>query len=303
MKKYKKILNIVIFVVIFLIIPIFFLFSSKKIYMLDNSKKELQIFTIYHIETFEGGGKSRLSYLNEIARAFEKENKGILIMTKMISPDKLEKTLENEPADMISFGYGVGEIILPYLDPINSNYGVNDNFINSSTFNNKIYAIPYISSGYIIARKTNSNNLDYVYSSNTLTSCEPILKKLSITTLENTYTQYEAYKEFVNSTISSLIGTGRDLYRLKNLSTLGRLDTSFNYIDYYTDLIQYFGIIKTSEISLNFLEFLLDNENQMTLSEYSLFSTKPLTLYFSNEYKEMESAIKKCFVPNVFKKE
>ena len=259
---------------------------------------DTKIYTVWHIETFEGGGKSRISYLNKIARKLESENAGVLFAVKQIDADKLESLLQNQTPDICSFGFGIGKTLLPYLKSLSNVYNVRDELVASGSYNNNVYALAYIVSGYsLIEQETNSDN--FLCGTSTYIHPEIIYNNLNKTP-NKTQSQYEAYKEFANSKNSSLLGTARDVFRVNNLNKTGRKNATFTPIDSYTDLIQYVGLLTQDEMTKAFLEQTVNNENQMSLSTYSLFSSTYSNLYSEGIYNDMESAILRAKIPCVF---
>ena len=76
----------VLLIVILSAYTIFFSFKScvdQEIF--TQPKENTQIYTIWHIETFEGGSKARIDYLKMIARDLEKQNPLNLFMIKQIN--------------------------------------------------------------------------------------------------------------------------------------------------------------------------------------------------------------------------
>ncbi len=259
---------------------------------------DTKIYTVWHIETFEGGGKSRLSFLNKIARQIEKENAGVLIMVKSIEPENLESELiENEP-DIVSFGFGVGKVLLPKLQEINSTFDVRDGLVESGSFNNKIFALPYIVSGYAMFSQ-GGENLNFYCGENGYINPSNIYSNLGLKTDEK-QSQYEAYKKFIYNNKSTLLGSARDVFRINNLNNIGRISASISPVDSYTDLIQYLGLTKIDQITEKFLSLTLDDEHQRSLIDYSLFSSKFYKIYSSGIYNDMENALISAVTPNVF---
>lgn len=259
---------------------------------------ETKIYTVWHIETFEGGGKSRIDYLKKIARSLEKENDGVLFMIRQISPEKLETELMSSMPDIVSFGFGLGKVLLPNLINFEGTYDVRDDLIKSGTFNNKLYAIPYIVSGYALI--THGVDTDDFHCGTT-NYTKPSMVYASLNkTISKTETQYEAYKTFVNNKNTILLGTGRDVFRVNNLNNIGRTNARITPVDSYTDLIQYIGKTKTDENIEMFISEVFSDENQNSLVDYSLFSSKHTKLYHSGIYNNMENAILTCEIANVF---
>ena len=81
--------------------------------------------------------------------------------------------------------------------------------------NKKLFAIPYILSGYAeISHNAQFNQTIY---SKSYTNPSP---NLNYSANALNISQYEAYKRFVNDKSIRLIGTGRDVYRVNNLSAI-----------------------------------------------------------------------------------
>lgn len=300
-KIFKKLVLPLNLVLIIMLCFYAFMYAIKKARNYEIYTKpeiETKIYTVWHIETFEGGGKARIDYLKTIARQIEKETDGVLIMVKALKPEMLESSLENEKPDVVSFGYGVGKILLPNLITLNSTYNVRDEMVESGKFNNKIYALPYIVSGYaMITHGSLTNNFhcgqnEYIKPNN-------IYNQLNLTPQE-TESQYEAYKDFVYNKKVTLLGSGRDVYRVNNLNSIGRTTAIITPNDSYTDLLQYLGLFKNDEITNKFLNLALDDEHQNSLANYSLYSSKHLNLYTEGVFKEMEETLKKCRVAGAF---
>ena len=197
-----------------------------------------------------------------------------------------------------AFGFGVGKIVLPYLTAFDKTFDVRDELIESGSFNKKLYAVPYMVSGYALF---NHNMLatKFHVGSTSYTSPDKIYSNLSLLPTK-TESQYEAYKNFVYDKNVQLLGTGRDLFRINNLNNIGRTNAIINPINSYTDLIQYVGVINQSKTCAMFVELMLSSQYQNTLVEYSLFSSKYNKLYNYGIYNDMENAIYSCQIPNLF---
>lgn len=297
-KHWFKILSIILILILGIYILSVGIKKARDHEIYKEPSPDTKIYTVWHVETFEGGGKSRLDYLKNVARSIEKDNPGVLFFIKQIDADNLQTELASSVPDIISFGYGVGKIVLPFLQSFDSTFDIRDELIESATFNNKIYALPFIVSGYaMITHGTQTNN--FHCGTTGFTSPEMIYNDYQFSPAE-VESQYEAYKDFVYNTDVTLLGTGRDVFRVNNLNKIGRANAIITPIDTYTDLIQYIGITNIDENIISFYSALLSNERQYNLSEYSLFSSKYDKIYFSGIYSDMEDAIYSCNIPNVF---
>lgn len=272
--------------------------KSKNIHIFKSNKTEQTIYSIWHVETFEGGGKARIDYLKNIARSMEKQDEYCLFIIKSIDVNNLENELKNSQPDIISFGFGVGKIVLPYLKPQNETFEIRDELIASGSFNKQFFAMPYIVSGYAFFNHSMQSN-EFHVGTNQFIHPEKIYNSLSLSP-DEIETQYEAYKDFVYDKKVSLLGTGRDLFRINNLNSIGRTNAMISPIDTYTDLIQYLGIINSNHVTQKFLSLALNDTNQNSLVDYSLFSSKYNKLYNTGIYSDMEDAILSCQIPNLF---
>ncbi len=297
-KHWFKLVSAAVFVFLCVYVPLVAVKKAKDYEIYKEPIIDTRIYTIWHIETFEGGSKSRLTFLKSIARKIESENKGVLIMIKQIEPDKLESELNEGAPDIFSFGFGVGKLILPSLAELNSAFNVRDEFVESGSFNKQLFALPYIVSGY--AEFSHGGQVkNYYCGENEYIHPEKIYSALNYALTER-QSQYEAYKDFIYDDESKLIGSARDVFRVSNLNAVGRASASITPIDSYTDLIQYIGIKTNDEITNKFLAMALDDEHQRSLVDYGLFSSKYPKIYSSGIYDIMENALYSATIPNVF---
>ena len=293
-KKFWKYALILFLIISLGIYVLFFAIKSVRNFEIYSKPKiHTKIYTIWHIETFEGGGKSRLTYLKNLANSIEQENKEVLFHISTIDPNKLLNTLKTSIPDIVSFGFGLGKILLPHLVVQDNSYSVRDALFASGIFNNKLYAIPYIIGGY--AHFSHSeNNQQTIYGLNnfvTPSSTENLIGYPS---------QYEAYKKFANDKKVNLVGTTRDLFRVNNLNEIGRTNATITPLDDYTNLIQYVAATKNDDIIKLFISYLLSSSYQAKLTEYSLFSSLNTKIYSHGIYSDMENALFNAKVPKVF---
>lgn len=308
MNKWTIWVNYILLIIFVVCVPFFCFDNEIFINISNDSNNTTQVLELWHIETFEGGSASRELYIKRCAIAFEKLYKNKLIIVKTINPENIENALTNAKPDMISFGFGVGDIILKYLKPLDKQYKVRDDLLQSAMVNSKQMAIPFILSGYVFIT-SQSKTLDewqqtneQIYTQNIqYTNAEYIYKQQPINN-GKLLTAYQAYNEFVQNKAKILLGTSRDLYRVNNLIEKGKISASFNYINHYSDLVQYIGIINKNIITQNFVEFLLTDKIQIELNNYCLYTTKSLSIYTRQPYVDMENALSNnLFVPKVFK--
>ena len=200
--------------------------------------------------------------------------------------------------DIISFGYGVGSTILPHLQSLENTYNIRDELLESGSFNKKFYAAAYLMGGYAMFTHSNMES-EFHCGQNDYINPSKIYSTLNLKPIKQE-SQYEAYKSFVNSKKTSLLGSTRDLFRINNLNNIGRTNAMITPINTYTDLIQYLAITKVDDVTTSFMNIALSVEQQSTLVDYSLFSTLYNKIYFSGIYESMEDALYTCQIPNAF---
>ena len=302
MNKLKKywfsIVSFVLIIVLGVYVCFFAIKKSRNYEIYSEPSTDTKIYTVWHIETFEGGSKARADYLKSISKQIEQQNAGVLFFVKQINPENLESELNVGIPDIISFGFGVGQIVLPYLNNFENTYSVRDEFVESGMFNNKVYALPYIVSGYAEIKHSELAT-DFYCGTSKYISPENVYAKQNLKP-QNLESCFEAYKHFVNNKNSYLLGTARDVYRVNNLNNIGRTNANIKPISTYTDLIQYIGLCTDNNIANEFVKLLLSDTNQLSLTNYSLFSSLHNKLYNSGIYNDMENAIFQCKIAKVF---
>lgn len=297
-KHWVKIISLIIIAILVVYVPIVALKKAGDYEIYKEPEIDTKIYTIWHIETFEGGGKSRLQLLNSVAREIESQAPGVLIMVKKVEASKLVDELKNSKPDIFSFGYGVGKTILPVLTPFNTSYDLLDKMVESGTFNGNIYALPYMVSGYAMFSHGGEFN-NFYCGQNEFINPSAIYNGLSLTPY-CTESQYNAYKHFIYDKKSKLLGSARDVFRVSNLNNVGRLSASITPVSEYTDLLQYLALTKSDDITKKFADLIFSDARQQELSSYNLFTGKNYKIYSSGIYSDMENALHEATIPNAF---
>lgn len=271
----------------------------NKTPLIESNKSNLEILELWHIESFEGGGANRQNYLNQLALSYQNENPTTLVMVKLISADQLQEALQQNVPHLISFSEQVALTILPHLQSLDREYDVMDNYLESARYGGKLLAAPFIASGYCYFTKTSSTDTAIYTANNNLHNATSLVDNQTVNN-NQTLSSYQCYTKFVNSNNIKLLGTARDLFRIKNLESLGRFSVNYEPISTFSDLIQYIGVTCNNKNALNFISYILSDSNQLNLSKLSLFSVKGLKLYSEPTYMEMEKALQSCYIPNIF---
>ena len=331
----KNTLKIIVCVccVMFLVFTPNFIFNKQNYSRninkyLSNNKGEQVVLNVWHVETFEGGIKSRRKFLEEIGMKYNKNNPNIFVSVVSLTEEQLYLNLENNSNfDLISFGVGSGNEIGSILQPLKNNNKIINSLIDYSTINKQILAYPYMLSGYVavskncdetlkleekLNSKTSKNVLGFGFATESYINPSQVLvendiKQLSNNNFCNCTTSYDAYQKFISNKFQTLVGTLRDYYRCKNREELGKLQgCSYEFLGGYTDLIQYIGMSKfmennKKEVAEDFINYLLDENSQKALKNYGLFSSTCCNIYndsfLHNAEKRFFSGIKSV---NVF---
>lgn len=297
-KHFLSIINILCMSFVLIYTPLVAFRQARNYEIYTKPVIDTKIYSIWHVETFEGGSKPRINYLNSITRQLEKRYSGILFHIRTMPPEALASELSVNQPDIISYGYGVGNLVLHKAIPFDQTYGVRDNLLESGMFNSKLYALPYIASGYAVI--THGSLTDNVHAGSGYTDISTIASAQGFN-IKESESQYEAYKDFVYDKTCTLIGTGRDVFRVSNLKATGRINASITPIDLYTDLVQYLSIFTYDNLIEEFISIALSHEQQMTLSSYHLYSVGYNKIYTDGIYNDMENAIFNCQIPKVYR--
>ncbi|MGN0798494.1 MAG: hypothetical protein ACI4L7_02920 [Christensenellales bacterium] len=317
----------VFFGIAFVAISPVYLFREKNFKLNLNQFLNLEsntkvVLDLCHVETFEGGSASREGYLKRQAQKFNKENNNFFISITTMSLDEFELNMEHGyEADMYSFGVGAGEKLKSKLQPLKKINNIRDDLQKNAMIDGKIYAYPYILSGYAVISYENltandENLTDKLKSqaggkkningcvfgtgndnpAQALAECGITLSMQDLTIESSSYL---AYTTFLNKKTKSLVGTARDVARIKNREQIGSISPCvYSYLSGYSDLIQYVGISRLAsgvkgEVATSFAKFLLQEEAQRDLSSIGLFSVTNSKIYEGDFMGEFENTLQK----------
>lgn len=312
-KNFLKIL-ITIIMLVFLIIAPYPLFT--KIYALNyNLNNEYKfdyngVIELWNVDTFEGGSVSRTNFLEKRAVEFEKKNKGALILVKNITVEQLKLNLEsNKKPNLITFGIGVGDLILNDIITLNSGYKIREDLLKSSTINNQIKALPIMLGGYSLItnkEKLASSEINDIISNSVVYSKTdfniPLLSLFvnDLNSLQQNDTKvnsFDAYDKFIHESFSSILGTQRDYYRCKNRENNLKMQCNYINLGGFSDLIVYGSVFKsdnkTEIICQKFLEYLVSDYSQQILSNINMFSVLDKNIYNDEDYKNYNKILLK----------
>ncbi|MCH5157252.1 MAG: hypothetical protein J1G02_05190 [Clostridiales bacterium] len=294
------------------------------------------VLELWNVETFEGGIGSREAWLINKASKFEQSHTGLFVHVTSLTVEQLQAKLDNgEAFDMICFSRGAGSMVQEQLAPISQSMGfVRDNFLLSAQLDSKQYAMPLYAGVYCLfarveqlpaeqllqnalthtfTRKVGKNTVELQPMVCGFTQYNSPLSALAMSgghgkasSISQDTTQYQAYEQFVaNRTAVTLLGTQRDMYRLSQKESNGKIEQlGFAPLGGYTDLVQYVGVSNNagdkSDACTEYVSYLLSETTQSTLVNLSLFSVLNTTFYTSDRYAQCEQLLSTAYVPNVF---
>ena len=296
-RKRKIFVNILVaFLVFFLVVFPFFAISF--LYKETKAETKQDVFLeIWNIDTFEGGTKSRHSFLQSNALKFQKANDNVLIVVRSLSKEQAKIQLENGVTpDLVSFGIGAGNLFSAISEDVS--------FFNVRNDLKSDKAVAWCMGGYVLCsyedlsllseEEIKNKTLGYSAENNTsLLALESFSSKFAL--YDESLSQYDAYTAFLEKKFDVLLGSQRDFARFQNRLNLGSLSSCyFTFLTGYSDLVQYFAITTTEENKeecLNeFIAYILSDDVQSSLSNIGMFSVTNLSIY-DGEYQSFESAL------------
>ena len=243
------------------------------------------VLTIWNVDTFESGSQSKTVFLEEVSRQFSLKNKGLYFIIKNLSVDEMTENFMNGVfPDVITFGHGIGEMVKPILETLNTNSveSIRSDVLTSGTINGELKAVGFLMGGYILASteeklatagiETNQKLSDVLNSAGYDVETKKSVKHVaSVVYGENVFirpeimsevafglaledksvspTMYDAYVDFVGYDKGTiLVGTQRDLYKLSGRVKVGKISgIKIEYVNSYTNLIQYAGVVNNQD--------------------------------------------------------
>ncbi len=249
------------------------------------------ILTVWHVDTFEGGEGSRKQYLLKVSREFEESNEGVLVSVIDYTPTAVKEQINKGIyPDLISFGNGV--------EIKNQREITNSISFKAGEINGRQYAIPWCRGGYLLITKSSEKiNLSNQQIDRLIVSQSEYTLPLGALMLENVCASdmtvkspLDAYVDFVSSKETVLLGTQRDVVRLRNRG----IEIKTRPLTSFCDLYQYVAITTMNkdkiELCEKFVNILLSQDSQKNLKNISMFSIN-YDLDFSNEHLNLMQTV------------
>ena len=271
-----------------------------------SEEKSFEILTLWHVDAFEGGTGSRASYLKKVCEKFEKNSGCLITVINETADDVVEKIGKGVYPDILSYSACVVDVagIAAPLDKNPMSAG--------GELGGKYYAACWAYGGYveIIAKgvtpaRTIVSKGKFNYPELACIYADVDIKKAEYLSPQR------AYEAFLQDKTAKLIGTQRDVYRLKN--KLEGYDVK--PVGGFTDLMQYVSVTSTTEskraLSKKFVSYLL-SEGQKSVNELGLMSVDKssnnadnglIDRFFTVDYNKTLSVFTSCEVVDAAIKE
>lgn len=235
------------------------------------------IITVWQIDTFEGGTGSRRQFLSNRAKEFSKNNQGVLFMITTHTKESAEENFRQGIfPDLLSFGGGV---LVSSAAELSANL-----FFKGGAIGGNVYATPWCRGGYALIKHRKFSEL----------SAEKEKKISSLIVSQSDYTmplmaafcggyeieKYEiyspvqAYNNFLLGKVPYLLGTQRDIARLKARGE----NFTYTPVEGFCDLYQYVAITGENalkaETAAKFIDYLLSGKCQGALDGIFMLPVK-----------------------------
>lgn len=249
------------------------------------------IITMWHVDSFEGGTGSRKQFLLKVARSFEKENDGVLVMVTSHTNNSVKENFKKGLyPDVISYGNGTDVENIVELDKSVA--------INGGTVGGKHYAAAWCRGGYVLIANPKLTDRIPEQLDTLLVSQADYTQPIAAVCLEGINVKsisvlppMDAYIKFVEGKTPYFLGTQRDVNRLdrRGLEIISKPLESFN------DLYQYVSVIGKDTVkglyAERFVSYLLSEGVQKSLNTIGMLSCE-FSVYYDNEHlKSMQSAV------------
>ena len=247
------------------------------------------IITMWQVDSFEGGVGSRKQFLLKVARGFEKKHDGALVMVTNYTMDGVIKNLNSGIyPDIISFG--IGTEVKEF-----SELAVKTSFLGGKV-GNVTYAVPWCRGGYVLIYNPSLTNGKLDDIDTLIVSQGEYTQPLLAAKLEGIRASdylvlppMDAYVKFVSGKVKYLLGTQRDISRLKNRG----MDAGIVPLEKYNDLYQYAVVTSKDNAKKyyaeEFINYLVSESVQEKLTSISMYSVEHSIKTDDEQMKKMQN--------------
>lgn len=270
------------------------------------------VLDLWHVETFEGGTTSRKSFLEDCVKSFTRQNSGVYISVTVMTREQYDLNITGSSPDIVSFSDGnirSSLVDLARIDRVAK-------YVDNLKYDGDIVCYPYMLGRYaIISREEIGGDLPneiikqkkrtiYPFGYSKDVNGHMYLEESGYTLPSNSKvynTQYELYTAFLKGEVTAMLGSQRDVHRLKSREEKGTIDAlHYIYLGGTTDLVQYIGVTKSSkdiDSAKLFCQYLVEKCDEK-VKRCGMFS--PFECIYEDSYmQEWEKQIKYTRLGNV----
>ncbi len=228
------------------------------------------ILRVWQIDSFEGGRGARSSFLSTVAKKFEKENPGVLVMVAAHSAESAANALrEGNVPDLISYGTGI-DFVSDYALPLKKYECA------ATSSGGAAYGVPWCRGGYMLF--TADGDFTDVSDTNTVISQGNGAFPAAAAALEGMRGQFDvmpsvrAYTALIGGEYKYMLGSQRDVYRFitREFNVLAKPLYAFS------DLYQYISVLsdetKIFNLCNQFIGLLVSEPMQKQLTKIGMMS-------------------------------
>ena len=234
-----------------------------------EQKQYKGIITLWHVDGFEGGSGSRKQFLLKVAREFEKQNQGVLVMVTNHTFTSVKESINNgQMPDLISYSNGTEITGAMELD--------NERKVVSGFIGQKNYATAWCRGGYVLIKNNNAkdneqNTIIVSQAEYTQPLVALMLEGLEFDNIE-VYEPMDAYVKFTANKTAYFLGTQRDVVRLNNRG----MQVDCQPLTAFNDLYQYISLTGQDQdknvYAKKFIDYLLSDNVQIQLNKICMLS-------------------------------
>lgn len=275
-KKPKRLINIFCFVLLAAIIISAPLTASKiGKTAADGTSDEMAVLNVWQIDSFEGGKGSRAEYLKNIGAEFTKTSSCYIKVTALTASAARENLNRGIVPDLISYGAGM--------------YGIENFIVGEKPYYcwaNGGYCFLTIDEGADFSDISNENTVVNAGTDN-LSGAAALLCGVNGAAAEK---PTGAYVKLLNGKYKYLLGTQRDIFRLKTRGAAFKIKPVTEFNDLYQNISITSKNTKSQAQAQKFIEFLLSNSADV--KKVGLMA-EGLNLY-DDEMRAMEQLSYEC---------
>ncbi len=267
--KKSKLIRVFLFIIslaIVISVPIMAAVSKSK----AESKEDVTVLSLWQIDGFEGGKGSRAAYLQNVAVSFSKKVKCYITVTA-ITAEAARLNLQNGTLpDMISYGAGM--------------YGLESYICGGKAYQTWCHG------GYCYLSLDTTANFEDVSAENLIINVgtgnfADIAAILCGVNGASKANPTGAYVELLNGKYKYLLGTQRDIFRLKTRGAEFKISPITQFNDLYQNISVTSKDSKKQSIATKFINHLISESNNINKLGL-MYTGKNL---YDDEIREMEN--------------